>query len=460
MATITARFPGTCGTCSQSIAVGAQIDYTRGQPVRHAACARQQVEAARQAVARELAAARQAATPATLAPVVQAAREVPAQGPAGLSVVAEGDARGYWVQIGGKQCSANALADALEAVGLGDHAPDPSRVTAFRRAVNQVAGAGRRIVRPGKDRGTYVVADSHATADANGDEHFRVVYRATLADLADGQEDRVNVIAPCVGLDNPRPVEVERIEETYRQLRADRYRAGAENTQWIRQMLMRDGATSTPHDATLFVRIEGKARLEAIRTAVQAAHAGWITVLPVRDLSTIVEEVLQGLADEAQAFIAYATENALGQDGTERKRAKRATDAAELKARIAEMERMFGRPLAKVQGELEALRVRLSGAMVVDDAVAAGSAPLTVESDGMTARFQGIVGEVERDQPTVPAAEMERKMSVDEQIARAFAPAPPKTPTTTARPTAQPAPEPKTDEDDGTANRFAALELD
>jgi hypothetical protein len=36
---ITAKYPSRCATCQQSIAVGARIEWSKGQPARHVACA-------------------------------------------------------------------------------------------------------------------------------------------------------------------------------------------------------------------------------------------------------------------------------------------------------------------------------------------------------------------------------------------------------------------------------------
>jgi len=38
MATITAKYPGTCATCSGGIRPGDQIEYAKGQPTRHTRC--------------------------------------------------------------------------------------------------------------------------------------------------------------------------------------------------------------------------------------------------------------------------------------------------------------------------------------------------------------------------------------------------------------------------------------
>jgi hypothetical protein len=37
--TITARYASRCATCSRPIAVGEQIEWTKGQPARHPGCA-------------------------------------------------------------------------------------------------------------------------------------------------------------------------------------------------------------------------------------------------------------------------------------------------------------------------------------------------------------------------------------------------------------------------------------
>ena len=44
--TITAKFPGRCSACSGAIAVGAKIEWSKGQPARHIACASSPARAA------------------------------------------------------------------------------------------------------------------------------------------------------------------------------------------------------------------------------------------------------------------------------------------------------------------------------------------------------------------------------------------------------------------------------
>jgi ferredoxin len=41
--TITARYPSRCATCGQAITVGSQIEWSKGQPTRHATCSQQAV---------------------------------------------------------------------------------------------------------------------------------------------------------------------------------------------------------------------------------------------------------------------------------------------------------------------------------------------------------------------------------------------------------------------------------
>jgi len=36
---ITAKYPSTCACCRQPIAAGSKIEWSKGQPARHAACA-------------------------------------------------------------------------------------------------------------------------------------------------------------------------------------------------------------------------------------------------------------------------------------------------------------------------------------------------------------------------------------------------------------------------------------
>jgi len=36
---ITAKYPGRCACCSQPIAAGAKIEWSKGAPARHQACA-------------------------------------------------------------------------------------------------------------------------------------------------------------------------------------------------------------------------------------------------------------------------------------------------------------------------------------------------------------------------------------------------------------------------------------
>lgn len=38
--TITAKYPGKCGSCGQQISVGQEIEWTRGAPSRHTDCQR------------------------------------------------------------------------------------------------------------------------------------------------------------------------------------------------------------------------------------------------------------------------------------------------------------------------------------------------------------------------------------------------------------------------------------
>ena len=37
--TIRAKYAGTCGECGQAIQVGAQVEWSKGSPARHTACA-------------------------------------------------------------------------------------------------------------------------------------------------------------------------------------------------------------------------------------------------------------------------------------------------------------------------------------------------------------------------------------------------------------------------------------
>jgi hypothetical protein len=44
--TITAKFAGHCATCHESIHIGDEIEYKKGEPVSHAACAKHYYEIA------------------------------------------------------------------------------------------------------------------------------------------------------------------------------------------------------------------------------------------------------------------------------------------------------------------------------------------------------------------------------------------------------------------------------
>lgn len=404
---------------------------------------------------------------------------------------------------------AKTLTDSLAEIGLGHLGPSPTPGVAARRALLSVAhrlpapvGGGAWIVRA-DGKGGWALSASNMVDGA-----FAVALGVKLA----GDDDlQVTTRDPLVvSLDTSAAVIT-----AFLALRAEgeALLEAGQVSAWFHGQVQRLGRTCPSLPTTRIIEADakgGRARIvAALADATMTAHRGaLVDVSPVirgdlgrAALRAIVARAAETYETALRAAGDALTEQVTGIPATAKDPAARARARAEAcaakvtaaQAALADVEATIRQPLAALQAQGDAVRLRLAGARDAATAATIAAemtacqieavdglrlldispdiAPPVVDAMAMVSdandpsvkRFAALEP-VETAETAAPAPVPlpVRTLSVEEQLARAFAPAPIRAPL--PRPS-HPAvvavtPSPIVDEDDATARRFAALELD